>query len=98
MKRSPDVLVVVDGHYEDLALTEAAVQGVTTISLLGSTGDIDKTTYFVPCNVNSIKAIAYMLGELKSAIKPRKSEDKKPLGNKTEALTRKTVQTEATAE
>lgn len=61
MKRAPDLLVVVDGHYEDLALTEAAVQGVTTISLLGSTGDIDKTTYFVPCNVNSIKAIAFML-------------------------------------
>ena len=61
---------------------------MTTISLLGSTGDIYKTTYFVPCNVNSIKAIAYMLGELKSAIKPRKSEDKKPLG-KTEPIVNK---------
>jgi small subunit ribosomal protein S2 len=80
MKRTPDVLVVVDGHYEDLALAEAAVLGTTTISLLGSTGDIDKTTYFVPCNVNSIKALAFVLGELKSAIKSKKSEDKKPLG------------------
>ncbi len=80
MKRTPDVLVVVDGHYEDLALAEAAVLKTTTISLLGSTGDIDKTTYFVPCNVNSIKALAFVLGELKSAIKAKKSEEKKPMG------------------
>jgi ribosomal protein S2 len=80
MKRTPDVVIVVDGHYEELALAEAAVLGTTTISLLGSTGDIDKTTYFVPCNVNSIKAIAWMLGEVKSAIKSKKVEDKKPMG------------------
>lgn len=87
MKRTPDVVVVVDGHYEDLALTEAKTQGATTIALLGSTGDIDKTDYFVPCNVNSIKAIAFMLGEIKSSIKAKKSEDKKPLGNRTDTLT-----------
>lgn len=80
MKRAPDVVVVIDGHYEDLALTEAHTMGVTTIALLGSTGDIDKTDYFVPCNVNSIKALAFMLGELKSSIKARKSEDKKVMG------------------
>ncbi len=87
LKRPPDVVVVIDGHYEDLALTEAHTMGVTTIALLGSTGDIDKTDYFVPCNVNSIKALAYMLGELKSALKVRKSEDRKPLApTKTEKL------------
>lgn len=89
MKRAPDVVIVVDGHYEDLALTEAHTMGVTTIALLGSTGDIDKTDYFVPCNVNSIKALAFILGELKSSIKARKSEDKKPLSTapaKTEKL------------
>lgn len=79
MKRTPDLVVVVDGHYEDLALAESAVSGVTSIALLGSTGDIDKATYFVPCNVNSIKAIAWMLGELKGAIKAKKIEDKKPM-------------------
>lgn len=79
IKKTPDVVVVIDGHYEDLALTEARSMGVTTIALLGSTGDIDKSDYFVPCNVNSIKALAYMLGELKSAIKTRKTEDRKPL-------------------
>ncbi len=86
IKKTPDVVVVIDGHYEDLALTEARSLGVTTIALLGSTGDIDKSDYFVPCNVNSIKALAYMLGELKSAIKTRKTEDRKPLAAKVEKL------------
>jgi small subunit ribosomal protein S2 len=93
MKRVPDVVVVIDGHYEDLALTEAKTQGVTTIALLGSTGDIDKTDHFIPCNVNSIKALAFVLGELKSSIKARKSDDKKPLASapaKTEKLAPKT--------
>lgn len=79
MKKTPDVVVVADGHYEDLAITEARTMGVMTIAMLGSTGDIDKADYFVPCNVNSIKAIAFILGELKSAIKPRKTEDRKPM-------------------
>ena len=98
MKRTPDVVVVVDGHYEDLALTEAHTMGVTTIALLGSTGDIDKTDYFVPCNVNSIKALAYMLGELKSSIKARKSEDKKVMGARTAPIAHKGAKAEVTAE
>lgn len=90
MKRTPDIIVAVDGHFEDLALTEAMTLGLTTIALLGSTGNIDKTTYFVPCNVNSIKALAFMLGELKSAIKPRKAADeKRPVFAKTEKLPEK---------
>ncbi len=87
LKRTPDIIVAVDGHFEDLALTEAMTLGITTIALLGSTGDIDKTTYFVPCNVNSIKALAFILGEIKSAIKPRKvSDEKRPVFVKTEKL------------
>ncbi len=98
LKRAPDVVIVIDGHYEDLALTEAHTMGVTTIALLGSTGDIDKTDYFVPCNVNSIKALAFMLGEIKSSIKARKTDEKKPLGNKTEKLAPKMPLPKATEE
>lgn len=99
LKRAPDVVVVIDGHYEDLALTEAHTMGVTTVALLGSTGDIDKTDYFVPCNVNSIKALAFMLGELKSSIKARKSEDKKPvMGARTAPIAQKGAKVEVAAE
>lgn len=87
MKRTPDVVIVVDGHYENLALTEAKTLGVTSIALLGSTGDIDSCDYFVPCNVNSIKALAFILGELKASIKTRRSsEERKPLAHRTDRL------------
>lgn len=90
MRRTPDLIVVVDGHYEDLALTEARTLGITSLSLLGSTGDIDATDYFIPCNVNSIKSLAFMLGELKGSIKPRKTEEKKPTG-KTKVFEKKSA-------
>ncbi len=86
MRRTPDLIVVVDGFYEELTLTEAKTLKIPTIALLGSTGDIDKATYFVPCNVNSIRSLAFMLGELKGAIKPRKTEERKTLAPRTRTL------------
>ena len=85
MRRVPDLILVIDGHYEDLALTEARTLKIPSVALLGSTGDIDKADYFVPCNVNSIKSLAFMLGELKPSIKTRKADEKKP-SNKTKAF------------
>jgi small subunit ribosomal protein S2 len=72
MKKLPDIVIAVDGFYEDLALTEAGNAKITRIALLGSTGDIDKAEYFVPSNVNSIKSIAFVLGEIGSAISMKK--------------------------
>ncbi len=86
MRKLPDIIIVVDGHYEELALTEAHKLSIPTLSLLGSTGDIDKTTYFIPCNVNSIKSLAFILWELKTAIKPRKAPEKRKTFAKTKAL------------
>ncbi len=80
MKKTPDIVFVIDGHCEDLALTESQKAKITTMALLGSTGDIDKTDYFVPCNVNSLKSLAFVLGEIKTAIKPRSTEERKPVG------------------
>ena len=77
MRRLPDLILVVDGHYEDIALTEAQTLKIPSIALLGSTGDIDKCDFFIPCNVNSIKPLAFILGELKGSIKARKAEEKK---------------------
>lgn len=89
MRRLPDLLVIVDGHFEDLALTEAKTLGIPTLSLLGSTGDIDKTDFFIPCNVNSIKPLAFILGELKPSVKTRKTEEKKTAAPRTKAFEKK---------
>lgn len=89
MRRLPDLIVAVDGHYEDLALTEAQTLKIPSVALLGSTGDIDKATYFVPCNVNSIKSLAFMLGELKGSVKTRKTEEKKSSAPRTRTISKK---------
>lgn len=86
MRKLPDIVVGVDGHYEQLALTEASRLNIPTLALLGSTGDVDQSTYFIPCNVNSIKSLAFILGELKTAIKPRKTPEKRRTLGKTKTL------------
>lgn len=75
LKRTPDAVLVVDGYYELLALTEAKKLKLPTYALLGSTGDIDNTTDFVPCNVNSIKSLKFVLEYLKPALFRAKKEN-----------------------
>lgn len=94
MRRTPDLIVVVDGHFEDLALTEAQTLGLPTLALLGSTGDIDKATYFVPCNVNSIKSLAFILGELKGSVQMKKTDEKKSALSKTKPLQKQDTATQ----
>ncbi len=75
IRRVPDALFVIDGHFEHLALAEAATLKLPTYALLGSTGDIDHTTDFVPCNVNSIKSLSFILEYLKGSIKREKKAE-----------------------
>jgi small subunit ribosomal protein S2 len=72
LKRIPDALFVIDGHFEQLALSEARSLKMPTYVLLGSTGDVDHTTEFVPCNVNSVKSIKFVLEYLKDALRREK--------------------------
>lgn len=75
MKRTPDVLLVVDGYYESLALEEARRLGIPAVALLGSTGNRDLPTHFVPCNVNSLKSVQFILNELRDAVnRPLRAE------------------------
>ncbi|EKD66080.1 MAG: 30S ribosomal protein S2 [uncultured bacterium (gcode 4)] len=72
LKKSPDVIFAVDGHYEWLSLTEARKMKIPSYALLGSTGDIDSCTNFIPCNVNSIKSIKFILDYLKPVLTKKK--------------------------
>jgi small subunit ribosomal protein S2 len=89
IKKTPDLLIVVDGHYESLALEEARTLSIPTYALLGSTGDIDHCSDFIPCNVNSIKSIKFVLDYLKTAIKRAKKTEGGVMG-RTEKLAPKT--------
>jgi len=76
VKKIPDVLLVVDGYYERLALQEAKKLGIPAFAILGTTGDIDCCTDFIPANVNSIKSIQFIADQLKPAIARLKQEAK----------------------
>ena len=85
LKRTPDVVFVIDGHYENLALTEAQHLKIPTVALLGSTGDIDSCSKFVPCNVNSIKSLQFIVDFLKPILTRQKktfSAETKPAPRK----------------
>lgn len=72
IKRVPDALFVIDGHFEQLALAEARSLKMPAYVLLGSTGDVDQVTDFVPCNVNSVKSIKFVLEYFKDALRREK--------------------------
>ena len=87
MRRIPDAVLVIDGHYEALALREAKTLGVTSIALLGSTGDIDAVDYFIPCNVNAPQSLAYVLGALEDVTRHTgRPEAKKNPSNQTKKI------------
>lgn len=72
LKKVPDMVFVVDGHYEGLALEESRKLKITSIAMLGSTWDIDSCSNFIPCNVNSIKAIKFILDYLRPILTRKK--------------------------
>ena len=75
LKRVPDALFVIDGHFEFLAVTEAKTLKIPTYALMGSTGDADITTDFVPCNVNSVRSLTFVMEYLKDALKREKKAE-----------------------
>lgn len=73
MKKTPDVVFVVDGAYEAQALREAKTLKIVSLAVLNTNGNPDLVEAFVPANTNSIKSINYIAEELKTVLKSVKS-------------------------
>lgn len=69
MKKSPDAIFVIDGHYETQAIKEANVLGIPVFAILGTTGQPKLCTHFVPGNVNNLKSITFIVDELAGSMK-----------------------------
>lgn len=79
--RKPDVVIVIDGYYDALALKEANKLGLENYAVFGTTWNPDDATNFIPANVNTFKSIAWVLGQIKenmkkSAVKPQARNSK----------------------
>jgi small subunit ribosomal protein S2 len=64
MKKAPDGIFVIDGHYELQAIKEANVLGTTVFAILGTTGQPKLCDHFIPANVNNLKSLNFIIDEL----------------------------------
>ncbi|MGP1608801.1 MAG: 30S ribosomal protein S2 [Clostridium sp.] len=68
MKRTPDVMVVVDPGKEDIAVLEAKRLNIPIIALIDTNCDPDLIDYVIPGNDDAIRSISLILKTLSKAI------------------------------
>jgi len=64
MKRLPDVIVIVDGHYESTAIKEAKRLEIPIIAIIDSNTDPNIVSYPIPANDDSIRTIQLIIGAI----------------------------------
>ena len=77
MKKAPDVIIVIDGVYEEQAVREANKLGIPVYAVLNTNGDDLLVNHLIPANTNSVKSLQFIAEELKDAFKaarPRTSK------------------------
>ena len=79
MKKTPDVIFVVDGIFEGQATKEAKSLGLPCFAIANTNGNPFDVTNAIPANTNSVKSLDYLAAALSAGIK------KAPV-KKTEAL------------
>lgn len=67
MKKTPDILFVVDSAYERQAVREANILGIDVIAIANTNGDDLVVANLIPANTNSVKSLEYLAQELKGA-------------------------------
>ena len=68
MKRTPDVLFVVDGIYEQQAVKEANSLGLTSFAIMNTNGDDTSVTNMIPANTNSVKSTEFIANIIKAEL------------------------------
>jgi len=72
MKKTPDVIFVVDGVFESQAVKEANSLGLPCYAISNTNGNPYDLTDAIPANTNSVKSLDYLAGALLSGIKSAK--------------------------
>jgi small subunit ribosomal protein S2 len=94
MKKTPDVIFVVDGIFEGQATKEAKSLGLPCFAIANTNGNPFDVTDAIHANTNSVKSLDYLAAALAEAIKkapvvktaaPKKAIEKKPAAKKAPA-------------
>ncbi len=103
MKKTPDVIFVVDGEYESQAVKEANSLGLPVYAISNTNGNPYELTDAIPANTNSVKSLDYLAAALLNGIKtakvtktaaPKKAIEKKAPAKKAPVKKEETVKTE----
>ena len=68
MKKTPDVLFVVDGIYEEQAIKEANSLRLPCYAVLNTNGDDTVVTNCIPANTNSVKSVEFISNALSTEL------------------------------
>jgi len=69
MKKTPDVIFVVDGVFEGQAVKEAKSLGISCYTISNTNGNPFDATMAIPANTNSVKSLDYLALALKDGFK-----------------------------
>ncbi len=67
MDRLPGAVFIVDPRKEELAVREAAKQGIPIVAMVDTNCDPDPIDYVIPCNDDAIRGIRLMAGKIADA-------------------------------
>jgi len=73
MKRLPDVLIIVDGNNEHIAVNEAKLLNIPIVAVVDTDTDPRSIDYPIPANDDSIRAVKLIVSELSRAVCQAKS-------------------------
>jgi small subunit ribosomal protein S2 len=68
MKKLPDIVFVVDGHREKLAVIEAARMGIPVVALADTDSNPVGITHIIPANDDAVKSIELIMGEVENVV------------------------------
>ena len=74
MKKTPDVIFVVDGIFEEQAIKEANSLKLPAYAVLNTNGDDTVVTNCIPANTNSVKSVEFIADALTSVLKGAKAK------------------------
>lgn len=78
LRRPPDVLFVVDGNRDLIAIKEARKLRIPVVGICDTNADPDMYDYFVPANDDAMKSLTFLLGVVEETLKsvPKRAEKK----------------------
>ncbi len=68
LTKLPDILFIIDGHEESIAIAEATKLGITTIATIDTDGDPSVIDMVIPCNDDAPRGLKYVLNRIGEAI------------------------------